>query len=77
MSAPAAPSPRRPYSDAMWNTSISEAIQSGSFTQYCTDKNMPYSITSTRSTNSIQTKRIGHLEVSVGTLDMLVLIQVI
>ncbi len=42
MSAPAVPSPRRSYNDAMWNTYITEAIQSGNHKQYCTDKNIPY-----------------------------------
>ena len=42
MSAPSVPSPRRSYSDAMWNTYITEAIQSGNHKQYCTAKNIPY-----------------------------------
>ena len=42
MSAPSVPSPRRSYSDAMWNTYITEAIQSGNHKQYCTQHNIPY-----------------------------------
>ena len=42
MSAPSVPSPRRSYSDAMWNTYITEAIQSGNHQQYCTEHNIPY-----------------------------------
>ena len=42
MSAPAVPSPRRSYSDAMWNTYITEAIQSGNHKQYCIEHNIPY-----------------------------------
>ena len=30
------------YSDAMRNTYITEAIQSGNHKQYCADKNIPY-----------------------------------
>ena len=42
MSAPSVPSPRRSYSDTMWNTYITEAIQSGNHKQYCTQHNIPY-----------------------------------
>ena len=42
MSAPSVPSPRRSYSDAMWKTYITEAIQSGNHQQYCTEHNIPY-----------------------------------
>ncbi len=42
MSAPSVPSPRRSYSDAMWNIYITEAIQSGNHLQCCTQHNIPY-----------------------------------
>ena len=42
MSAPSVPSPHRSYSDAMWNTYITDAIQSGNHIQYCTQHNIPY-----------------------------------
>ena len=42
MSAPSVPSPRRSYSDAMWNTYITEAIQSGNHQQYCIEHNIPF-----------------------------------
>ena len=35
-------SPRRWYDDKLWSTYITEAVQSGNATQYCTDKNIPY-----------------------------------
>ena len=42
MSAPTVSSPRRSYSDAMWKTYITEAIQSGNHKQYCKEHNIPY-----------------------------------
>ena len=42
MSAPTVPSPRRSYSDAIWKTYITEAIQSGNHIQYCKQHNIPY-----------------------------------
>ena len=42
MSAPVVASPRQSYSDAMWKTYITEAIQSGNHIQYCTQHNIPY-----------------------------------
>ena len=42
MSTLSVPSPRRSYSDAMWHTYITEAIQSGNHKQYCTQHNIPY-----------------------------------
>ena len=42
MPASAVPSTRRSYSDAMWKTYITEAIQSGNHTQYCKQDNIPY-----------------------------------
>ena len=42
MSAPAIPSPCRSYSDAMWNTYITEAIPSGNCKKYCTGHSIPY-----------------------------------
>ena len=42
MSAPSVPSPRRSFSDAMWNTYITEAIQSGHHKKYCREHNILY-----------------------------------
>ena len=33
---------KRRYDGKLWSTYITEAIQSGNATQYCTDKNIPY-----------------------------------
>ena len=41
MSVPSVPSPRRSYGDAMWNTYITEATQSGNHKLYCTQHDIP------------------------------------
>ena len=70
MSAPSVPSPRRSYSDAMWNTYITEAIQSGNHKQYRT--HIIYHIQHLgRNTDSISkpvTKKIGHQPASVNAV---------
>ena len=42
MSSPRLSNRKRRYDDKLWSTYITEAIQSGNATQYCTDKNIPY-----------------------------------
>ena len=42
MSAPPVPHHRSNYSDSMWNTYITEAIQSGNHKQYCKAHNINY-----------------------------------
>ena len=42
MSAPPVPKPHNRYSDNMWNTYITEAIQSGNHKQYCRTHNINY-----------------------------------
>ena len=64
------PCPRRNYSDAMWNTYITEAIQSGICKKYCTDPNIPYSTFNRNMLNitNQMTKRIGHPNLNVDTV---------
>ena len=42
MSSPRLSYRKRRYDDKLWSTYITEAMQSGNATQYCTDKNIPY-----------------------------------
>ena len=42
MSSPRLSNRKRKYNDQLWSTYITEAIQSGNATQYCTDKNISY-----------------------------------
>ena len=43
MSSPRLSNCKQKYYDKLWSTYIAEAIQSGNATQYCIDKNIPYS----------------------------------
>ena len=42
MSSPRLSNRKQKYDDKLWSTNITEAIQSGNATQYCTDKNISY-----------------------------------